>query len=96
MSDNICRFTVQVEDTGIGIPIEKQQFIFEKFSRVSHANTGVYSGLGLGLRVVKEYISDLGGEIELDSQSGRGTEFRLLIPFKLPLDSLLLAADAAQ
>jgi two-component system aerobic respiration control sensor histidine kinase ArcB len=88
--DSVAREVViafRVSDTGIGIPEEKQQFIFEKFSRVDAASSGNYQGLGIGLRVVKEFVADLGGEIELDSEPGKGTNFRILLPFKLPLDS---------
>lgn len=74
-----------VEDTGIGIPKEKQDFIFEKFSRVSQANRGIYKGIGLGLRIVRQFVAEMEGEIDITSKAGEGTIFICTLPFKLPL-----------
>lgn len=74
-----------IEDTGIGIPIEKQEYIFEKFSRLSPSNKGVYKGIGLGLRVVKQFIHEMEGEIDVISKIGNGTQFICTIPFNRPL-----------
>ena len=79
----ILRFIVK--DTGIGIPSDKQEYIFEKFSRLSLSNRGLYKGVGLGLKVVKQFMHDIGGEIDLISEEGVGTQFICTIPFKLPL-----------
>ncbi len=81
----LVRFIVQ--DTGIGIPDEKQDYIFEKFSRLSLSNKGLYKGLGIGLRTVKKFMQELGGEIDLISNVGKGTKFICLIPLDLPLDT---------
>lgn len=75
----------KVEDTGIGIPADKQNFIYEKFTRLTPANTGAYRGIGLGLRVVKQFTEEMKGEIELESELGQGSEFTCIFPFKLPL-----------
>lgn len=75
----------RVKDTGIGISQEKRDFIFERFSRLSPSNKGFYKGIGLGLRVVKQFMEDLQGEIDLVSKEGEGTEFICTIPFKRPL-----------
>lgn len=77
---NVC-----VEDTGIGIPLEHQDLIYEKFSRLTRANTGKYKGLGLGLCAVKKFMAELAGELELESEVGKGSAFTCIIPFKLPL-----------
>lgn len=74
-----------VEDTGIGIPQEKQDFIYEKFARVIPSNKGTYKGIGLGLRIVKQFMEEMGGEIDLKSESGKGSTFICTLPFKLPL-----------
>lgn len=79
----VVRFIV--EDTGIGIPSDKQEFIFEKFSRLSLSNKGMYKGIGLGLRIVKQFIHEIDGEIDLVSKVGEGTQFICTVPFKLPL-----------
>lgn len=74
-----------VEDTGIGIPADKQNFIYEKFTRGTPANQGIYKGSGLGLRVVKQLIEEINGEIDVKSELGKGTTFTCTIPLKLPL-----------
>lgn len=76
---------VSVEDTGIGIPKDKQDFVYEKFSRLTSSSQGRYLGSGLGLRVVKKFVDDLGGDIEIKSDLGKGTVFTCLIPVKVPL-----------
>ena len=72
---------ILISDTGIGIPKDKQNEIFEKFSRVNPSNEGRYTGSGLGLRVVKQFITEIGAEIDLKSELGKGTTFTCLIPF---------------
>lgn len=74
-----------VTDTGIGIPEEQINFIYEKFSKLNPSNTNRYKGCGLGLRVVKQFIDELGGEIEVSSEVNRGTSFNFILPFNLPL-----------
>jgi len=74
-----------VKDTGSGIPEEKQTFIYEKFSRLTPSNKNRYSGIGLGLRTVKQFVHELGGEIEVKSEINKGTIFTVLLPFDIPL-----------
>ncbi len=71
-----------VEDTGIGIAKEQQAYIFEKYTCLSLSNTE--QGLGLGLQVVKRFIDELGGKIDLLSTLGKGSQFICTIPLKLP------------
>lgn len=82
---NICLLSIKIEDTGIGIPLEKQDFIFEKFGKLNESNQMIYPGIGLGLRVVKQFMEELKGKLKLVSEVGKGTSFSLLIPYKLPL-----------
>lgn len=79
----IIRFII--EDTGIGIPQEKQDFIYEKFAKIIPSNKGTYKGIGLGLRIVKQFIEEMGGEIDLTSEPGKGSTFICTLPFRLPL-----------
>lgn len=74
-----------VEDTGVGIPEDKKDYIFEKFTRLSLSNKGFYKGIGLGLRIVKQFMHEINGEIDLISQVGQGTKFICTIPFRRPL-----------
>lgn len=70
-----------VRDTGIGIPISKQQDIFHRFSQVDNSNTRKYGGTGLGLAISKNIIEIMGGKIWLESEPGTGSTFHFTIPF---------------
>ena len=76
---------VSVTDTGIGIPKDKQEAIFARFTRLTPSCQGIYKGLGLGLSIVKQFVDDLGGEIYVKSQLKHGTTFTCLVPFQEPL-----------
>jgi len=71
---------VSVEDDGIGIPLEDQGVIFERFVRLNNEKTAYLPGLGLGLTGVKALVETMGGEITLESQEGVGTRFMVRIP----------------
>ena len=71
---------IQVEDTGIGIPAEAQERIFERFYRVSRDRSREAGGTGLGLSIVKHIAGLFGGTIELQSEMGVGTVFTVRIP----------------
>ncbi|MEL7588962.1 MAG: PAS domain S-box protein [Prolixibacteraceae bacterium] len=71
-----------VKDTGIGIKPEHRSAVFERFRQVDNSLTRLYGGAGLGLAIVKNLIDMMGGEIELESEAGKGTIFR----FSFPLD----------
>lgn len=73
---------LQVQDTGIGIPKDKQALIFTRFERVHPAYQGQYSGCGLGLTLVKQFIDDLDGEISVESRENKGSTFTCLIPLR--------------
>ena len=74
-----------IEDTGIGIPEDKQDIIFERFNRLTSSYSGVYPGKGLGLKIVRQFLEEIGGQVYLTSELGKGTIFKVLIPYKLPL-----------
>lgn len=74
-----------VKDTGIGIPQDKQQIIFSRFSRLSPSYTGIYKGYGLGLSIVKQFVSELDGEIDVVSKEGEGSTFTCILPLKRAL-----------
>jgi signal transduction histidine kinase len=90
---------IAVEDTGVGIPEEDFEIIFEKF-RQSNAvlqNDGLtrtYAGTGLGLSIVKELCKLLGGEIQLSSQLGTGSTFRVILPISFQAGEMQDLANA--
>jgi signal transduction histidine kinase len=71
---------ISVIDTGIGIPKEDQEMIFEKFHRTKHSEKVICSGTGLGLNIVKLLIGKLGGEISVKSEKDKGSCFTFLLP----------------
>ena len=71
---------VEVADTGIGIPIEDQSRVFERFYRVDKSHSKASGGTGLGLSIVKHAVQYHHGEIELHSEPGRGTRIRVTFP----------------
>lgn len=69
-----------VHDNGIGIPKEKFQVIFDAFQQVDGSTSRKYGGTGLGLSICKMLVSLLGGEIRLESESGKGSSFYVCLP----------------
>jgi len=70
----------QVIDTGIGISLEHQEQVFDRFFRASASYDGIYSGSGVGLNIAQSYVKLLGGELNFTSQPGMGTTFYFDLP----------------
>lgn len=78
--DKVNSIVISVKDTGLGIPIEKQAAIFEKFVQVDKSLSRNREGSGIGLSLVKELVVLHGGTIELESTLGKGSNFRIELP----------------
>ncbi|MCI8554344.1 MAG: GHKL domain-containing protein [Clostridiales bacterium] len=71
---------IRVHDTGIGIPSEHHERIFERFYRVDKGRSRELGGTGLGLSIVKHIVSLYGGSLQVDSEAGTGTTFTVRLP----------------
>ncbi len=80
---------IRVADTGIGIPTNQLDKIFQRFHQVDGSSTRRFGGVGLGLSIVKTILETHGAPINVESEVGRGTEFR----FELPLADKILLRD---
>jgi len=81
INQEIRLLSVNIDDTGIGISPDHLRFIFEEFRQVSEGHNRSFEGTGLGLTIANKMISLLGGTIEVDSKIGKGSHFRILVPF---------------
>jgi len=74
-------FEFFVKDTGIGIPADRQEAIFDRFVQADIADKRAFQGAGLGLSISKAYVEMLGGRIRVDSEEGKGSVFYFTIPY---------------
>jgi CheY-like chemotaxis protein len=87
------RLLVEVEDSGIGIPVEAQQRIFEPFVQQDGSISRAFGGSGLGLAISSRFAALLHGSLDVESRAGEGSTFRLRLPMvessgPLPFDAL--------
>jgi signal transduction histidine kinase len=71
---------LDVKDSGIGIPKDKLESVFERFFQVDNSSTREYGGTGLGLSIVRNFAEAHGGEVWVDSDEGQGATFTVLLP----------------
>jgi len=87
------RLRISVRDTGPGIPFDQQERIFEKFTQLDTSHTRSHGGTGLGLTISRDLARMLHGEIELESEEGKGATFSLLLPLELKPHTAPLMPD---
>lgn len=89
---NNAKFKLSVNDTGIGIPADKLNSIFDRFNQVDNSRTRKYGGTGLGLTINKAYVALMGGTIEVQSEEDKGSSFICEVPFDLQSEDKLLSS----
>ncbi len=80
---DIALIKLTIKDTGIGVPKDKFEYIFGNFNKLSPSYKGIYGGFGLGLKIVKQFMDDINGEVQIESKPGAGSKFICIIPCKL-------------
>ncbi|MES2725722.1 MAG: 7TM diverse intracellular signaling domain-containing protein [Bacteroidota bacterium] len=81
--DNEIVLQIAISDSGVGIPKEKIESIYESFSQESITNKRKFGGLGLGLSIVKKLVDLQGGKINITSKTGQGTNCTIELPFTI-------------
>jgi GAF domain-containing protein len=84
---------LSITDTGIGIPHDRLQSIFEPFQQVENSAARKYEGTGLGLPIAKDLVERMGGHMEVQSQLNFGSTFSIYMPVERPLQAIEQALD---
>lgn len=92
--DDRIRLRFAVHDTGIGIPEDKREVLFERFTQVDTSTTRRYGGAGLGLAISQHLVNAMGGRIELQSREGEGSCFSFALSLRRPEEAAVAAATA--
>jgi PAS domain S-box-containing protein len=93
VSKNEVSVLFSVKDTGIGIPSDRMDKLFEVFSQVHNLSSYEYEGTGLGLPIAKNLVELMGGSIGVESEEYRGSTFYFTLPFVLPEENDAISED---
>jgi len=96
ITGNIANLSICVSDTGIGIPNDKIEEIFEMFHQLDNESTRRFSGSGLGLSKVKGLTELMNGKISVTSEMGKGSSFSVTIPFEIVNESQIAEKKEAE
>jgi signal transduction histidine kinase len=77
-------YRIIIEDTGVGIPQDQFEKIFESFYQVDNSSTREFGGAGIGLAIVKSYVEGHGGQVRVSSEVGYGSRFVIVLPMTPP------------
>jgi PAS domain S-box-containing protein len=89
-TDDKIDLSISVQDTGIGIPLEQQELIFEAFRQQLGQSTKIYGGTGLGLTITKKLVEMMGGTISVTSTPGHGSTFTIKLPdIQVPMKEII-------
>ena len=81
--DGTANYRFEIEDTGIGIGADFQKHIFEPFTQEHQGARTHYNGIGLGMSIAKKLIDQMNGTVEVESQVGKGSLFRITLPMQV-------------
>lgn len=81
---------IMIEDNGVGIPLDKQSQIFQRFCQIDRMFTRLHEGSGIGLSLVKSLVEMHGGTISFESKEGKGTRFTIMLPYKKVEETVVL------
>ena len=93
LHDTAEQLLISVQDTGIGIPAEKIEHIFDKFTQADASITRKYGGTGLGLAITKQLVQLMGGLIQVESTIGKGSTFTFNMPLRVATEDDVRAAE---
>jgi PAS domain S-box-containing protein len=92
-TDSECEIRFEIRDTGIGIPLDKRDAVFQSFAQANTDTTRKYGGTGLGLAICKQLVEIMNGELTLESEVGKGSVFSFALRFDKPCSSRLQLED---
>lgn len=91
--NNICQFSFQVSDTGVGMNKENKKIVFDSFNQMRLNHKRQFGGIGLGLTIAKHLVTLFNGTITLESEQNKGTEVFIEIPFQETLEKKSLVEN---